>query len=164
MSNKTKSIIYFILTTIAVGALAVYGYMTSDFSKIKKYDNNNIRDDFKSKIAQERHYSTDVKIKNDGMLHLGHFEINISNNKKLIANISLKYTIPSDIWKNSKAKKEMLNNGPVIRNIIIETILNKKFNDILNDRIKDEIINNINPYLTNTKIEAIYFNKFIVSD
>ena len=164
MPKKIKNIIYTILSLTALIALSVYGYMTSDFSKIKKYDNNNIRDDFKSKIAKERYYTTKVKIKNDGMLHLGNFEINIANDKKLIANISLKYTIPDDIWKNSKAKKEMLSNGAVIRNITIETILNKESNDIFNYKVKNEIIDNINPYLTNTKIEAIYFNEYIVSD
>ncbi len=163
MPKKTKNIIYIILTIIIVITLAIYGYMTSEFSKIKKYDNN-IRDDIKSKIAKQRHYSTEAKIINDGILHLGHFEINIANNKKLIANISIKYNIPKSIWKNSKAKKEMLKNGPVIRNIVIETILNKTSYEIISYRVKNKIINNINPYLTNTKIEAIYFNEFIVSD
>ena len=163
MSNKTKNIIYFILTIGAIGALAVYGYITSDFSKIKKYDGN-AREEFKAKIAKELYYSTKVRIQSDGMLHLGHFEINIASNKTLIANISLKYTVPDDTWKNSKAKNEILKNGPVIRNMIIETILNKKAKDILNYRVKNEIISNINPYLTHTKIEAIYFNEFVVSD
>ena len=164
MSSKIKNIVYFILISMVIIMITIYGYITSDFSKIKKFTGTSTHTNLKTKIAKKRYYSTDVNIENDGVLHLGDFEINIASDKKLVANISLKYTIPKDVWQNSKAKNEMLDNGPVIRNIIIETILNKESNNIINYRVKNEIINNINPFLTHTKIEAIYFNEFIVSD
>lgn len=155
MAKKNKSNLFTIVISLTLLFFIIYAFSNSDFSKLKKYDQ------MSASSAPNGNFARHVKIRRDNMLDLGDFEINVKDNKKLITNISAKFKSSTKSW-NSTSNRDITRNGVVIRNTIIETILNKDPDYLMFDKVKLEIIDNINRQLVDTKIEEIYFNEFIV--
>lgn len=163
MSEKLKSFFIGLLLLALLITLVIYAFMTSDFSNLDKV-RDGMDSKLKAKIAKKRYYNTDVKIKDDGLINLGDFEINIGNGQKLITNISAKYYKP-DGWAMSSGIDDELNSkGSIIRHAVIEAIMNKKERDVRSYRVKSSIIENINSNLSSTRVEEIYFNRLIIAD
>jgi len=163
MSEKIKNILIIIVVFLLILALAIYGYMTSDFSNIDKA-NNGMNNKLKAQIAKKRYYNTDVKIKDNSLVSLGDFEINIGSGQKLITNISAKYDEPDGWGLSSSIEDELKSKGALMRHSVIEAIMNQKEKDVRSYRVKSAIIDKMNTNLSSTKIENIYFNRLIIAD
>ena len=163
MNNKIKNTIITLLIFGILLALVIYAFKTSDFSNLDKV-RDGMDTKLKAKIAKKRYYNTDVKVKDNGLLNLGDFEINIGHGQKLITNISAKYHKPDGWGMSTGIDNELLSKGSIIRNAVIEAIMNKKESDVRSYRVKTEIIDNINSTLSSTRVEKIYFNKLIISE
>ena len=97
------------------------------------------------------------------MANLGDFTINIADGKKLIANISLKYKDHKESsWLSGSATEaEILKNGPVLRSAVVSAISGSNAT-MHNNKMKKNIKDSLNKYLSNGEIEEVYFNKFII--
>jgi flagellar basal body-associated protein FliL len=147
----------------------------SDFNNLKKYDEqdnslSNVRAEMRSpskqklKIAKERYYSKMVKVQSSTMANLGDFTMNISGDRKLVTNISLKYkNNEDDSWLgDNKAEEEIINKGDVLRSAVINAISGSENVRVSNSRMKKDLVENINKYLSDGEVEEVYFNKFII--
>lgn len=77
----------------------------------------------------------------------------------------LKVLIYVGYGKNTDLATELEIQKPVIRDLVIKTLREKKstdFSDTGVDLIKKEILSRINPVLTKGKIDHIYFNDLLV--
>jgi flagellar basal body-associated protein FliL len=163
MNDKIKNIIIALILLGLVAGLMVYAFMTSDFSNLKKA-HNGMDSDLKAKIAKKRYYSTSVEIKDDGVVDLGDFEINIGNGEKLITNISAKYDKPSGWGVSSGVDDEIMSKSGILRHSVIEAIMNQKESDVRSYKVKQAIVDNLNKNLSTTTVEDVYFNRLIISD
>ncbi len=165
MYEKIIKIIIAITATLIILLLLAYGVSKSDFNNLKKYDEkDSVRAGLKERIAKEQYYTTKVKIKSDNMASLGDFTLNLSGNRKLTANISLKFKDnENSSWMSGESiQQEILDKGVVLRDAVINTISNSQNARVSNDKMKKELVDNMNDYLSNGEIEEIYFNKFII--
>jgi len=175
MFQKAIRILIGIIVTLIVIMLLAYGVSKSDFSNIKKYDekDNSISDirsrmkapsKLKVKIAEEKYYTTKVRIKEGGMANLGDFTVNISGNRRLTTNISLKFKEKKgNSWlSGNSVEDEIVAKGDVLRSAVINTISGSKNASVSNSLMKKELVNNINKYLADGEVEEVYFNRFIV--
>lgn len=98
------------------------------------------------------------------MANLGDFTMNISGDRKLTANISLKYkNKKSNNWLNdNNVEDEIMGKGDVLRSAVINVISNSKNARVTNKDMKKELIKNMNKYLSDGKIEEVYYNRFII--
>ena len=118
----------------------------------------------KQKMAKELYYTTKVRIKTSGMANLGDFTLNVSQNRKLITNVSFKYKDrKSESWSLGRnIEDEIIDKGDVLRSVIINTISNTENVHIDNRRIKRELVDTMNSYLSNSEVEEVYFNRFLI--
>ena len=163
MSDKMKGIFIFLFFFALIVILSIYGFMTSDFSNLSKVDSS-LDSNLKAKIAKKRYYSTEIVIKDDGVVDLGDFEINIGNGHKLITNISAKYEKHGGWGMSSGVDDEISSKGTLLRHAAIEAIMNKHEADVRSYRVKSAIIDSMNRHLSSTRVEDIYFNKLIVAE
>jgi flagellar basal body-associated protein FliL len=163
MSEKLKSIFIFLLFLGLLVSLVIYAFMTSDFSNLKKATNG-MTSDLKEKIANKRRYSTDVEIRENEVVSLGDFEINIGKGQKLIANISLKYDKPDGWGMSSGIDNELKSKATILRHATIEAIRNQKEKDVKSYKVKAAIMESINSNLSSTSVKDVYFNRLIISD
>ena len=169
--KKLINIIITIIVFLLIILVGAYGVITSDFSKIKKYDepdssrtkrSNAPISKEKKALAKQRYYTTKVESTGEGMMSLGDFTMNLSNNRILTTNISLKYRDKDDSWLSSgKTKKEMLQKSVVLRNSVINAMYSSEARSN-NEKIKEAIREDLNRHLSNGEVEEIYFNKFII--
>jgi len=166
MKKAFRIFIYTILTLIILALLA-YGVSKSDFTNIKKYDDGkdpNSATGFKTRAAQKRQYSREVKIESDNSANLGDFTISVSNRKKLIANISLTFKENNKYdWLLGKSVNgEIVDKGDILRNSVIQTMSNSGYSNPNNENMKNRLKDNINKHLSNGQVEEVYFNRFIL--
>ncbi len=174
MQNIVKITIWIIVAILLI-LLIIYGVSTSDFTNLKKYEKNeyginDIREKMqtpskrKQEIAKERFYTNRVTIKSSTMANLGDFTVNIAGDKKLILNISLKYKDKNkDSWlSSSDIKNEILTKGDILRDAVIHTFSNSNNARASNDKMKEELMKNINTCLSQGEIEDVYFNRFLI--
>ena len=166
MLRKIIKIILLLVVALIVLLLLAYGISKSDFTKIKKYDENdpNAGLKLKAKIAKERFYTNRVTITEKSIANLGDFTLNVPKNRTLTTNISIKFKDKdSDNWLSpKKAAHEITDKGDVLRSVVIDTISNHRNADVSNEKIKATLVNGMNNYLNDVEVEEIYFNKYIV--
>ena len=167
IETQPKSVLvyigYFIAFVIFMAGI-IYGVMTSDFTKIKSYDQ--IKKEEKSPkmtkakqhIASQRKYSVAIEEQDNGMLNLGDFTMNLSDGSKLVANISVDYKNNNYF---SSEKEDMISKSGVLRNAVIKAIQGSNIHRN-NDDVKEKIKENLNKYLTDGEVKHIYFNRFII--
>jgi len=175
MLRKIITIIVWLILAVLLVLLIIHGVSTSNFTNLKKYENedysiSNVRDNMqhplkrKQEFAKERFYTNRVTIKSSTMANLGDFTVNIAGDKKLILNISLKYkNKDGDKWLVTNGiKNEILDKGDVLRDAVIHTFSNSNSARATNNKMKKELIKNINAYLSEGEIEDVYFNRFLI--
>lgn len=124
METKREKIIktaIIVVLSLIVVLLLILGVLSSDFTKLKKYD---AAGKSPREILQSTHTSSTfndgmrVSISSDTKANLGDFVFNISGDKKLIANISIKYkpVKKENSWfsNNDEIKQEILKKGVVL--------------------------------------------------
>lgn len=163
--KRVTVLILFIL--IAYGIFI--GLRDSDFANLKKYKTHGkspreIMSEFLHSDDSE-YYSTKVTIKSDSVANLGDFEFNIAGNRKLVANISLKYyqyNKESNFNDDNSIKKEILDKAVILRDTAINTMLGSTKARADNDIMREDLKNAINKKLKNGQVKEVYFNKFII--
>ncbi|MCF6340466.1 MAG: flagellar basal body-associated FliL family protein [Sulfurimonas sp.] len=159
---KTVSTIVF---SIIVLLLLALGVKNSDFGNIKKYDNSgkSPRDMITKSISSS---GMQVSITNDEIANLGDFIFNIAGDRKLIANISLKYksNTKDNSWFGSKddIKKEILKKSVILRDSTINTMLGNPIATANSEKMRKELSDTLNKNLSTGKVIEVYFNKFII--
>lgn len=168
MNNASKIITLIILIAISIAAI-VFIISPSSFSAEKRYKENVFTTDMtdmtkgKQKLAQSRRHDTQVRIISNSMASLGDFTFNSGGNTKIIANISLKFKNTKDGWFNSDdAKNEISKRGTILRSSVIDTMMDNHGVKSNNDKLKAQLLKNINYNLSDATATEIYFNKFIV--
>jgi flagellar basal body-associated protein FliL len=166
-----KKISMFILLLIVI-LLLILGIQTSKFSDIKKYESDKSpRDNMsqtRSSSSNTKDYSMQVTIENDTIANLGDFTFNIAGNKKLVANISLKYksNTKDNSWfesnSNNDVKKEILQKSVILRDAAISTMLGSSRVTADSSRMRKALKETLNNNLSTGKVEEVYFNKFII--
>ncbi|MCK9472819.1 flagellar basal body-associated FliL family protein [Sulfurimonas sp.] len=158
-----------VIVSIIVILLLVLGVLNSSFNKLKKYDIETkiSKDNFFSRaVSSSLSNSMEVTIISATEANLGDFVFNISGKEKLIANISIKYklTNKSSSWLNgnSDAKDEILKKGVILRDATINAMLGYSSANINSEKMRKKIKNILNNNLSNTEVEEVYFNQFIV--
>jgi len=158
---KTASLSIF---SIIVVLLLILGVKNSSFGTIKKYDSggNSKRDILKSLSST----SMKVTITNDELANLGEFVFNISEDRKLIANISLRYKANYDdnSWfsSNDELKREIVIKSVILRDATIDIMLGSSLAAANSNKMRKELRDALNKNLSNGKVQEVYFNKFII--
>ncbi len=97
------------------------------------------------------------------MANLGDFTFNSGGRTKIVANISLKFKNSKDsFFSSGSAKEEIQKRGVILRNAIIDTMMDNHGVKTNSDKIKNELLHNINSQLSQATATDIYFNQFIV--
>ena len=166
MHNLIKKIIIGVVVLIGV-LLLVIGVMRSEFGNIKKFDSGgkSARDMMSNFKPGGNGYSTSVSIGTSSIANLGDFTFNISSDKKLIANISIKYKqngIASWFSDDEKIKNEIIKKGTILRDAVINTMIGNTDARADSKKMRTELKNSINSELVEGQIEEVYFNKFII--
>lgn len=159
---KTTSTIIF---SIIVLLLLVLGIKNSDFGNIKKYDSGGKSPrEMMTKFINSS--GMEVSITNDEVANLGDFVFNIAGDRKLIANISLKYksTVENNSWFKSKddIKKEIMKKSVILRDATIHTMLGSPIATANSEKMREELRDTLNSNLSTGEVIEVYFNKFII--
>jgi len=167
--KKAIAVVVVLITLLIV----IYGVSTSEFANIKKYDkaDDSPRMEIESskeklEFAKKRRYSSEVKMGTGDMANLGDFEVNVVGNRKLVMNMALKIKNNKDTgWFSSDiTQKEIVKKGVVLRSTVIDTLSHYRNVDVNNPRMKEELIKNMNNYLSNGEVKEIYFNQYITHE
>lgn len=149
--------------------LLILGIQSSKFGKIKKYDekDNSPRQMMSGTIGSSyrRGDNMKIKIESDSVANLGDFTFNISGDRKLIANISLKYKANSDSsWFNAdkSIKQELIKKSAILRDATIDTMLGNSIVTANSEKMRSELKKTLNKNLNNGEIEEVYFSQFII--
>ena len=166
MLRKFIKILISLIATLLGLALLAYGVSKSSFNNLKKYDDgsNSSHSGLKEQISKNKYYTTKTKVNSsNNMANLGDFTVNISNNKKLITNLSFKFVdSKKGTWTlDDGLKDEILQKSDILRSVVIDTVSNTADATVKSRKMKKDIINNINKHLSKGKITEVYFNKFI---
>jgi len=154
-----KNLIFIILSILAILILAHFS-LESDFAKVNQKNGKGSDAGYrmKTKYYKEFYYSTKFKenINNENILSLGYFTVNINNTKhnKLIIKVSIK--------TKKEAIDSIMDNQSVIRNDVINSVVNIDSSNINPKRVSAEIKKGLNNRLKNETVEDVYFEEFIV--
>lgn len=151
--------------------LLILGIKSSDYTKLKKYD---IEDKtlaesmsgYRTVVASVLRNGMQVTIGSDSRANLGDFVFNISGDKKLITNISIKYKSSGKrgSWFSDKndMKEEILKKSVILRDSAINTMLGYSMADANNEVMRNALKRTLNKNLEYSEIEEVYFNQFII--
>lgn len=169
MKTITKIISILILLGLLI-ALIIFTIYPTKYATPDKYKNNVFSGGSlptmtkeKQKFAQKLRHDAKVRVTSDTTASLGDFIFNSGGKTKIVANISIKFQNSKDDWFNSdSAKNEISKRGTLLRSAIIDTMMDNHGIKTNNDRIKTQLLENINYNLSDATATEIYFNKFIV--
>jgi len=157
------------VVSLIVILLLILGILSSDFTKLQKY---NVADKSPRESAYNRAIlpglsnGMKVSISSDSKANLGDFVFNISGDKKLIANISVKYkpVENDDSWfsDSDEIKHEIIKKGVILRDATINTMLGYSTASANNEKMREKLKETLNKTLTTCEIEEVYFNQFII--
>jgi flagellar basal body-associated protein FliL len=162
MLHKSIKILIVLVITLIVLFLLAYGVSKSSFYNLKKYDEQDSSANNISRVFGED-YTRKVSIKGPDIANLGDFTVNISEDRKLIVNISFKFKNYKDnSWSTEEdVEQEILRKGDVLRSVIIDIITGSSNASVTNKIMKARIVKGMNKYLSKGEVKEIYFNKFI---
>lgn len=163
-----KNAIIIVLSLIVI-LLLVLGVLNSEFTKLKKYDvdGKSPRESaYNRTILSSLSNGMKVSLISDNRANLGDFVFNISGDKKLIANISIKYKPVKDesSWfsNSDEIKQEILKKGVILRDATIDTMLGYSTASANNEKMREKLKETLNKNLSSCEIEEVYFNEFII--
>lgn len=169
IKKTIKRLILLLLFIAAIYGIYI-GVKNSEFANLKNRNKSSTKS-LKEIMAEFFHegdnnyFTTKVTIKSDSVANLGDFEINISGDRKLVANISLKYysyNKESKFNDDTSVKKEILKKDIILRDAAINTILGGTKIRADNDKMRENIRDALNKKLQNGQVKEVYFNKFII--
>ena len=154
-----KSLIFITLSILAI-LILVHFSLESDFAKVnqKIAKGSDAGYRMKTKYYKEFYYPTKFKknADNENILSLGYFTLNINNTKHkiLIIKVSIK--------TKKEAIGNIMNNQSVIRNDVINSVVNIDPSNINPKRVSAKIKKGLNSRFKNETVEDVYFEEFIV--
>ena len=125
--------------------LTIVGVLTSEFNTIKKFDSGgkSPRELMSRTISKaSKQYNTQISVDTENnMANLGDFTFNIGKDKKLIANISFKYSANKDTnwFEDDDIKNEIMKKNIILRDTIINTMIEHTDISASSKRIKREL-------------------------
>jgi len=163
-----KNSIIVVLSLIVILFL-ILGILSSDYTKLQKYnvDGKSPRENIYNRtILSGLSNGMMVSIGSDSKANLGDFVFNISGDRKLIANISVKYKPieNEDSWfsNSDEIKHEIIKKGVILRDATINTMLGYSTANANNEKMREKLKETLNKTLTTCEIEEVYFNQFII--
>ncbi|MBW6489431.1 flagellar basal body-associated FliL family protein [Sulfurimonas sp.] len=160
------------IAALIVILLLILGVQSSDFTKLQKYDIEGKTaprlsiSGNRASAASVLRNSMQVSISSDNQANLGDFVFNISGDRKLIANISMKYKSSGKrgSWFNDKndMKEEILKKSVILRDSAINTMLGYSMVNANNEVMRKALQETLNKNLEYSEIEEVYFNQFII--
>ncbi len=155
-----KNLFYVLLSILAIIVL-VHFSLESDFAKVNS-DNKKVSDagyKIKTKYYKELYYSTKFKrnTNNENILSLGYFTVNI-NNKAKNNKLMIKVTVEIE----EGVIDSIMSNQSVIRNDVIDSVINLKSSSVNPENVSTAIQNNLNKRLRSNVVKDVYFEEFII--
>lgn len=159
------------VAALIVILLLILGIQSSDFTKLQKYDieGKAPRESISSNKAAPTSVlrnGMQVTIGSDNQANLGDFVFNISGDRKLITNISMKYKSSKKrgSWFSDKndIKEEILKKSVILRDSAINTMLGYSMVNANNEVMRKALKETLNKNLEYSEIEEVYFNQFII--
>ena len=149
----------FIILTILVIILLVYFSLQSDFAKVNSKQGSGGSDagyKMKTKYYKELYYSTQCKRDSDNknLLSLGHFTINLVNDRKLVIKASIK--------TDEETIDIIMDNQAVIRNDVINSVVNLKSSNVTPKKISSEIQKYLNNRFKDDTVKDVYLEEFLI--
>jgi len=96
------------------------------------------------------------------MANLGDMKMSISGNRELEMNMSLKLKNKKSSFFGSDIDDEFIEKSTLLKHSVIQVMSSSKNVSINNQKMKDDLIKQMNNNLSSGKIEDIYFNDFII--
>lgn len=159
--RKMVKNLFFVVLSILIILILVHFSLESDFAKVnaKKSNGGDAGYKMKTKYYKELYYSTKFKrnTDNENVLSLGYFTVNINNNTKY-NKLMIKVSI--EIQKN--AIDSIMDSQAVIRNDVIDSVINLNSSSINPKNVSTEIQNNLNKRLKGNVVKDVYFEEFII--
>lgn len=159
------------VAALIVILLLILGIQSSDFTKLQKYDieGKAPRESISSNKAVPTSVlrnGMQVTIGSDNQANLGDFVFNISGDRKLITNISMKYKSSKKrgSWFSDKndIKEEILKKSVILRDSTINTMLGYSMVNANNEVMRKALQETLNKNLEYSEVEEVYFNQFII--
>ena len=156
-TRKILKILLYVILSFVLIAILIYLSLDSNFAKANNKNDRASDAGYKMKVKyyKEVYNSTKFKrnVSNENILSLGHFTVNVNNNK-LILKVSIE-TEEDTIDK-------IMNTQSVIRNDVIDSVTNLKSLNINQGNISKAIKNALNNRLRRDVIKEVYFEEFII--
>ena len=142
-----------ILFILSIGII-IYGALQSDFAQHYQKSDAEIYK-MKSQYAKKLFYDTSFKRseKNDEILSLGDFTVNLENHK-LVTKIS--------IATDEDTIDMFIDNQSVIRNDVINSIMSLKGRAVNQESISREVKKSLNSRFERDNVRDVYFEKFLI--
>ena len=155
-----KNLIFVVLAILMILTL-IHFSLESDFAKVnsKGPATSDAGYKMKTKYYKELYYSTKFKrnANNENILSLGYFTVNINNNAKY-NKLMIKVTIETE----KDTIDSIMGSQSVIRNDVIDSVINLKSSSINPKNVSTEIKNNLNDRLKGNVVKDVYFEEFII--
>lgn len=165
--KKIQRLIKRFTISLVVGLVVILviipGVRDSEFSKLKKYDNENAEGQAlkkKQQMLDKWQYdmrggieSAEAKI-----YRVGDFTTNLrGSTKKLILNLSLQYS-------HDDVPTELKSKNPMIRNAVISTCSDAQYLQSRHgkDLLKENLKRDLNKIISDGEITDVYFNRFLI--
>lgn len=163
--RKILEIATIAVLSLIIILLLILGIQSSNFTMSREY---NVGTKPQKVITAYRalRNGMQVTIVDDSIANLGDFVFNISGDRKLVANIAIKYkSTKNDTYffnNQDDVKNEILKKSVILRDATINTMLGYSIADPNDEEMREKLRDTLNKNLANSEIEEVYFNKFII--
>lgn len=157
--NNGFKIIIIVLLVLIVFALGFVGFLVIKSKGSDKTANSNVQ------VVDPGSQGAAVTVVSTYSYSLDEFLVNLADDggKKFF---KVKMFIGYESEEEKKIGKELEEKKPILRDAVNSVLRSKKSSDITTqdkvDALKKEIINKLNPYLKNGKVNNIYFYDILV--
>ncbi|WP_345993367.1 flagellar basal body-associated FliL family protein [Sulfurimonas sp. HSL-1716] len=159
--KKIFTSLIFVLSVIFIILMVIKVALKSDFANVSNRNGQGSDAGYKmkTKFYKEFYYSTNFKRNpsNDNMLSLGNFTVNINSNReqnKLIMKVSIE--------TKEGVIDDIMDRQSVIRNDVIDSVMNLRSSTINQENVSTAIKENLNKRLKGDVIKNVYFERFII--
>lgn len=159
--RKILITLIFIVSFILAGLILMKLALQSEFSKInsKTFHGSDAGYKMKTKYYKELYYSTQFSRnpRNKNIVSLGNFTVNVNNSKnhnKLIMKVAIE--------TEEDSIDDIMSRQSVIRNDVIDSIMNLRYSGINQESLSREIKTNLNKRLNGEVVKNVYFEKFLI--
>jgi len=152
--NLNKTILILVLLIILVSILLLIFSASSGKKSSTVYKTHG-----SNKLSAQSHRRFSIESNQDNIYNIGDYTVNLDRNRMLILNISVKCT--------QESFETFTDYNILVQNAVLEAFSDYSTLRLATttkgkERIKKDILNNINNSLHEPIVKQIYFNKFII--